>query len=135
MSLYEDDISTLQIVSACILTQDGYKVHFGQFIFSSNQLFTVLTSSVVNRWYCLGMYQRTANIAYTLFNDRSNDLPSQYALYYGKIDFTLKKIDAIPILFHDGPNTYYGATFVHMSRFYYWGDTKKIATASSYSCA
>lgn len=29
MSLYEDDLSTLQIVSACILSGDGQKIHFG----------------------------------------------------------------------------------------------------------
>ena len=29
MSLYEDDISTLQIISACIVSNDGYRPHFG----------------------------------------------------------------------------------------------------------
>jgi hypothetical protein len=29
MSLYEDDISSLQIVSACILSNDGNRPHFG----------------------------------------------------------------------------------------------------------
>ncbi|TNV75036.1 hypothetical protein FGO68_gene6423 [Halteria grandinella] len=135
MSLYEDDLTTLQIVGACIVSQDGYRIHFGQFIFSTNQLFTVLTSSVVNRWYCLGMFQRTANTAYTLYNDRSLDSPTGYTLYYGKIDYNNKKIDSIPVLNHDGPNTYYGAFFVHSARFYYWGDTNKVKTSSTFNYA
>jgi len=35
MSLYEDDISIQQIVIACITSMDGYRPHFGQFIFST----------------------------------------------------------------------------------------------------
>jgi|LauGreDrversion4_2_1035121.scaffolds.fasta_scaffold12443_8 hypothetical protein len=42
MSLYEDDISTLQIISACIISNDGYRPHFGQFIFSVAQTQTIL---------------------------------------------------------------------------------------------
>jgi hypothetical protein len=91
--------------------------------------------STVNRWYCLGMFQRTANIAYTLYNDRSNDLPSAYTLHYGRIDYANKKIDSIAVVNHDGPNTYYGAYFVHHARFYYYGDTKKVVTTNTFNFA
>lgn len=81
------------------------------------------------------MFQRTANTAYTLYNDRSPDSPTSYTLHYGKIDYVNRKIDAIPVLNHDGPNTYYGAYFVHSARFYYWGDTNKVKTTSTFNYA
>lgn len=62
-------------------------------------------------------------MAYTLQNDRSANSPSGYTLFLGRIDYNNKKIDTIAINNHDGPNTYYGAYFVHQARFYYWGDT------------
>jgi hypothetical protein len=135
MSLYEDDISTLQIISACIITMDGTRPHFGQFIFSTSQLVTVLQATTASKWYCLGMYQKVLNMAYVLYNDRSAALPTGYTLYYGRIDYNLKKIDSIPIASHSGPSTYYGALFVHQARFFYFGDTSTInaATQKTYS--
>lgn len=135
MSLYEDDLSTMHIVSACLITQDGYKPHFGQFIFSTTQVFSVLVPQNKNRWYCLGTYQRIQNIAYVLYSDRSAATSSGYTLYYGRIDYTNKKIDSLPVINHDGDNFYYGALFIHLGKFYYWGDGNTLITSSTYNFA
>lgn len=99
-------------------------------MFSTSQTFTVLTPSSKNRLYCLGMYQRTTNLAYTLYNDRSDNSPNNYGLYYGKIDYLNKIVYQIPIVNHDGNNNYYLGVFSHLGKFYYLGETQKIKTSS-----
>lgn len=79
------------------------------------------------------MYQRTLNIAYVLYNDRSPASTADYALYYGKIDYVNKKIDSIPIVNHHPDNTYYGALFIHNAKFYYWGETSSLKTSSTFN--
>jgi hypothetical protein len=114
---------------------DGTRPLFGQFIFSTSQLMTVLQATTASKWYCLGIYQKVLNLAYVLYNDRSAALPLQYTLYYGRIDYNNKKIESIPISSHSGASTYYGAIFAHQARIYYFGDTQVInaATQKSYS--
>jgi hypothetical protein len=77
------------------------------------------------------MYQRDLGLAYTLYNDRRDSSPSNYKLILGKVSYTNSKIEVITVLNHDGPNNYFGAKFVHMSRIYYWGQSKKIYSQSS----
>ena len=81
------------------------------------------------------MYQRTSNLAYVLYNDKSAATTTGYQLYYGRIDYVNRKIDSIPVVNHDGDNNYYGAIFTHNSKFNYFGDTLKLITTSTYTYA
>lgn len=63
-------------------------------------------------------------MAYTLFNDRRDNSPSNYKLILGKVSYTNSKIEIISVANHDGNNNYFGAKFMHMTRFYFWGQSK-----------
>lgn len=60
MNLFENELTNQHIISACIVSMDGFRIHFGQFLFTG----VTLTAPVVmapndgqyNRWMCLGMY-------------------------------------------------------------------------------
>lgn len=62
MNLYENDLTGQNIISACMMSFDGYRVHFGQFVFTGaagTQAPVVMTPSPEasnNRYFCLGMY-------------------------------------------------------------------------------
>jgi hypothetical protein len=79
-----------------------------------------------NRYFCLGMYQKELGLAYTLYNDRRDNNPSNYKLILGKVSYTNSKIEIINVANHFGTNNYFGAKFVHMMRFYYWGQSKQL---------
>ncbi len=34
LSLFENDLISQHILSACLLSFDGYRIHFGQFVFT-----------------------------------------------------------------------------------------------------
>ena len=48
-------------------------------------------------------------MAFVLYNDRSPASTADFALYYGRIDYTNRRIDSIPIVNHHPDNTYFGA--------------------------
>lgn len=77
------------------------------------------------------MYQNSINTSYTLYNDQSSVLTSDYKLYFGRISYALAKLELIEVTNHNGDNNYGGAKFVHGFRFYYWGQTNKIYLSST----
>jgi len=130
MSLYENELTNQHIISTCMMSFDGYRIHFGQFVFtgaagtSAPVVMTPTPETNNNRYFCLGMYQRELGLAYTLFNDRRDNSPANYKLILGKVSYTNSKIEIITVANHFGTNNYFGAKFVHMMRFYYWGQSK-----------
>lgn len=123
MSLFEEEITNFHYIGACLHSMDGFRLHIGYFIFANTLTYGMMVPQNVNRWVCLGIFHRTQTQGFILFNDRSAASPSGYGLFYGRVDYSARKIDYIPIVNHDGGNTYGGAMFVHTSKFYYWGET------------
>jgi len=123
-----------------MMSYDGFRIHFGQFVFTGaagTQAPVVMTPSLEasnNRYFCLGMYQKELGLAYTLYNDRRDNSPSNYKLILGKVSYTNSKIEVISVNSHSGANNYFGAKFIHMTRFYFWGQSKQlIGKTSSFS--
>lgn len=76
--------------------------------------------------FCLSIYQKDVGTAYTLYNIRKDNSPTNYNLVLARISYTGSKMDLISVKNHYGTNNYGGAKFMHMSRFYFWGQSRKL---------
>jgi hypothetical protein len=137
MSLFENELTLQNIISGCLMSYDGYRIHFAQFVFtgpsgtSTPVVMTPTPEASNNRYYCLGMYQKDLGTAYTLYNDRRADAPNSYQLKLGRVSYTNSKMDLINIANHNGLNNYFGAKFIHLGRFYFWGQSNFLLSKSS----